>query len=374
MKVIAHLTASPCLGGPERQMLQLGEELASAYHSVYWTFREEERCWDFVRYANRLGVHAIALRYDTPNLVAVYEELKELLANERPSVLVCHGYKANLLGLLSAKKAGVPALAVSRGWTGESRSVRVFEALDRRVLRWMNHVVCVSHAQAEKVRRAGVVKQNISVIHNAISMERFSHPKPEYHNRLCRMFSTPPQRIVGSAGRLSPEKGFDVFVNAAAEVARSNPQVGFVLFGEGRLHQSLAHQISRNGLKDKFVMAGFHADVDQYLPYLDLFVLPSYTEGLPNVVLEAFAAGVPVIATAVGGTPEIIEDGVNGRLTAPGDAKTLAQRIIELISKDKQRREMGLQGLRRVERHFTFPRQAQEYKDLITRMIAQPSL
>src|SRR5919108_523234 len=102
------------------------------------------------------------------------------------------------------------------------------------------------------------------------------------------------------------------------------PPVGFVLFGEGPCRTELLHKVNAAGLAGSFVLAGFRADLDRFLSQLDLLVLPSHTEGLPNVVLEACAAGTPVVATAVGGTPEVIEDGLSGLLAPPGDPEALA--------------------------------------------------
>ena len=129
-----------------------------------------------------------------------------------------------------------------------------------------------------------------------------------------------------------------------------------------------------------FVLAGFRADVDQFLPFLDLFVLPSYTEGLPNVVLESFAAGVPVVATAVGGTPEVVEDGASGYLVPAGDPQALADRILDALANEDRLRDMGLQGRQTVVERFTFSAQARRYRQLFedlsvaTRLEASPVL
>jgi glycosyltransferase involved in cell wall biosynthesis len=335
---VVHLTASPCFGGPERQMLELGRELRGECRSAYISFLEEGRGWEFIREAERRGFAAFALTHDTPRLLAALKELTALLRKLKATVLCCHGYKAGILGRGAPRRIGVPVIAVSRGWTGESLRVRAFEFLDRMNLRWMDKVVCVSEAQAEKVRRAGVRDDRITVIRNAIRPERFADPDPACRGQLRRMFPGPgPEWIVGAAGRLSPEKGFGVLVDAAAEVVKCSPHtpcaehrhtecadyipsVGFVLFGDGPLRESLATQIAARGLEGKFVLAGFRSDLDRFLPHLDLFVQSSFTEGLPNVVLEAYAAGVPVVATAVGGTPEIIENGVSGCLVGPDPA------------------------------------------------------
>jgi glycosyltransferase involved in cell wall biosynthesis len=225
-------------------------------------------------------------------------------------------------------------------------------------LRWIDRVVCVSERQAAKVRRAGVREDRLAVIRNAVRADDFPQPHPAKRDALERMFPKRPRRIVGAAGRLSPEKGFGVLAEAAA---CTDPNIGFIHFGCGPLRKQLEHRIAALGIGDRFVLGGFSNDLDQFMPCFDALALPSFTEGLPNVVLEAFAAGVPVVATAVGGTPEVIEDGVSGYLVPPGKPVSLAERIHELLANDTARRAMGDQGRQRVLDEFTFEAQARQY-------------
>jgi glycosyltransferase involved in cell wall biosynthesis len=242
--------------------------------------------------------------------------------------------------------------------------VRVNETLDRLLLRWMDRVVCVSEGQATKVRRAGVAPERVLVIRNAIGPDAFAPPDPSARTQLHGFFPRPPRCVVGAAGRFSSEKGFGVLVNAAAAVTRHNSDVGFVLFGDGPLRDSLARQIGAAGLEGRFVLPGFRTDLGRFLPHCDLVALPSYTEGLPVIVLEALAAGVPVVATAVGGTPEVIEEGVSGYLVPPGDAAALARRLTELLGAASQRTAMGECGRQQVRERFTFEVQAARYQEL----------
>jgi glycosyltransferase involved in cell wall biosynthesis len=361
---VVHLTASTLFGGPERQMLGLAGALAPECRSIFLSFSEGGRCGAFVAEARRQGFEAAALEHDTPHLRAATRELAAALRRVGADVLLCNGYKASLLGRIAARREGVPVIAVSRGWTAESWKVRFYEIADRINLRWMDRVVCVSEGQAAKVRRAGVSGERVVVIRNAIRAERFDDPDPAYRERLLRLFPKPPSRVIGAAGRLSPEKGFDVLIEAARRVLREDTAAGVVLFGDGALRGALERQIESAGLTGRFVQAGFRADLDRFIPWLDVMVLPSHTEGLPNVVLEACAAGVPVVATAVGGTPEVIEDGENGYLAPPGDANVLAGCVLAVLDAEDGGRAMGECGRRRVREEFTFEAQAAQYRQL----------
>jgi glycosyltransferase involved in cell wall biosynthesis len=371
--MVVHLTASTFHGGPERQMLALARHLPEEVSSAFLSFAEGGRCRAFLSAARRNGFEAVGLENDAPRLRAAVAEVAGHLRRLGADVLCCHGYKADLLGRPAARRAGIPAVAVSRGWTGETFRVRLYERLDRFHLRWMDRVVCVSEAQAQKVRRCGVRAGRVSVIANAVDPERFADPDPRARTKLHRHFRTPRSRVVGAAGRLSPEKGFDVLVAAAERVLAKDPSVGFVVFGEGRCRADLLRQVSAAGLGGAFVLGGFRADLDRLIPHLDLLVLPSHTEGLPNVVLEACAAGVPVVATAVGGTPEVIEDGVSGLLVPPGNPDALADRIGEALASEERLRELGFQGRQRVLERFSFAAQAERYLALFGALRPAPA-
>jgi glycosyltransferase involved in cell wall biosynthesis len=365
---IVHVTASTNFGGPERQMLGLAQSLRPTNESHFLSFAEGGRCDAFLDEVRRAGFEGAGLTSDTPRLARAGHELRERLADLRADIVCCHGYKADLLGWWAGRRLGIPVVAVSRGWTWENRKVRAYEAIDRYMLRWMDCVVCVSEAQARRVRRAGVPRINIRVIRNAIRTDRFETIDPSGRDSLTALFRTPPRRIVGTAGRLSPEKGHDVFIRAAARIAAKHSDVGFVIFGEGALRQALADQIRSAGLEERVVLAGHRADLDRLTPHLDIAVLASYTEGLPNVVLEAMACGVPVVATAVGGTPEVVQDGITGHLVQAGNAEPLAARIESLLESESQRQTMGTSGRARVRQEFTFDAQAHAYQELFAEL------
>jgi glycosyltransferase involved in cell wall biosynthesis len=370
--ILVHLTASRFFGGPERQMLGLARSLPPGWRTIIVSFPEDGNCAAFLHEAREQGIEAVSLTADTPRLLAARRELTNLLRRRGADVLCCHGYKANILGFWAARRAGIPAVAVSRGWTGESLRVRLYEALDRLALRWMDRVVCVSEGQATKVRKAGVSAARMTVIANAVDGKRFAEPDPAGRRQLQSYFAPPRRFLVGAAGRLSPEKGFAVLIEAAARVIAEVSSVGFVLFGDGPLRGELERQIAGLGLQSEVILAGFSDDLDRLLPFLDVLVLPSFTEGMPNVVLEAMAAGVAVAATSVGGTPEVVQDGVTGVLVPPGDPGLLARPIAGLLSDTPRRQEMGKCGRERVEELFGFAAQARKYQALFRELCGVP--
>ncbi|CAN5133377.1 glycosyltransferase [soil metagenome] len=362
---LVHLTSSTFFGGPERQMLGLATHLPASVSTTFLSFREGGRCEAFLSEVLTHGFNAHALEQDTPHLRSAIRELTQRLHSLQADVVLCHGYKANLLGRIAARKVGCPAIAVSRGWTGEDRKVRLYERLDRWHLKRMDHVIAVSEGQATKVRACNAPADKLSVIRNAARLDAFEQINPASRLKLMSLSPRPFDRIVVGAGRLSPEKGFDVLVEAAAKTPAN---IGFILFGEGAERPKLEAMIASHRLADRFILAGVTTELDSLLPGADVVVLPSHTEGLPNVALEASAAGVPVIATAVGGTPEVVVDGITGYLVDDGDAATMALGIKTLCLDDALCKQLGHAGRERMHREFTFDAQARQYLELFDRI------
>jgi glycosyltransferase involved in cell wall biosynthesis len=367
---VVQLMASPFFGGPERQMLGLALALPKDYRSTFLSFSERGLCRPFVEEVRRHGLEGIELRHNFPQVRRATAEVAGFLRRLRADFLCCSGYKPDLIGWLAARQAGIPVISVSHGWTAATLKVRLYETLDRLLLRWMDGIVCVSESQAAKVQRAGAPAERIHVIRNAVSLERFGTADVRFRREMEAYFPSPPHQIVGAAGRLSPEKGFENLLEAAALMSSRDPRIGFVIFGEGPLRTKLAEEIAQRKLEEHVVLAGFRTNLHQYLPHFDVVALPSYTEGLPVVVLEAFAAGVPVVGTAVGGVPEVIEDGATGFLVPPGDAEYLARRLADVLQNEGRRAALGKRGRQRVEEHFTFAAQSDQYQRLFHMLVA----
>ena len=364
MKVV-HLTDSPFYGGPERQMLGLSVALPPCIHTTILCFRDHQSGRPFLEKLEASGIAARMIGHSNPRFLGMVGDVVRELRHERANLLVCHGYKAGVIGWFAARRVGIPVIAVSRGWTAHTLKVRAYETLDRTMLQRMAGVVCVSAGQAAKVARTGLRRDRLHVIHNSVDPTRFRGRDAAGRAILEGLFPTPPGVIIVAVGRLSPEKGFDQLVEAARTIVRgSGEHIGIVLIGDGPDRRKLEKQVVAAGLESTVAFAGFRTDVDRLLPSADILVQSSYTEGLPNVVLEAYAAGIPVVATDVGGTGEIIDDRVTGFLVRPGDPAALARRIIELAGSPELRQDMGERGRSLVRTHFSFARQANQYHEL----------
>lgn len=357
---VTHLIGTNFFGGPERQILE--HALRMREHGItpqILSFHEGGKKNELLAHASHNGLECRELAPRGTFHPGAVAELAHVLRNFGSNLLVAHGYKANVIGRLATWSSGLPLLAVSRGWTAESPRIRFYEWLDRLFLRLADGVVGVSEGQRQKILACGVNQDKVRVIHNAIDLESFPGPAP----RTIRDELGIPVHgtLVITAGRLSPEKNHAGLVEAAAMVLAKRPDVWFVVFGEGFLRPELEKRIAHAGIGGRFFLPGFRNEVRSHFHEADIFVLPSHTEGLPNVVLEAFACRKPVVATNVGGTPEAVRHERDGFLVPAGDMAGLAAAILRLDSDTDLRKRMGESGFEHVRTSFGFDAQTLSY-------------
>jgi len=392
---LVHLTASGFFGGPERQILGLCQALrrpqngsreahaslpplATAadepIHPEVLLFPERGHAQSFATQLQQAGLSHTILTQDVPQVGKVLRELTDELKRRRPEVLFCHGYKANLLGSLAAGRAEVRCVAVSRGWTWDNWKVRAYQWLDRCWLKRFEHVIAVSQGQADKVHACGVPRERISVIYNSARLDAFdpsSHAQARQRLEACFPRQRVPRHILLAGGRFSPEKGWPVLLQAMAILRSALPDVGLLLFGDGDQRRLLENLRQQLGLQDQVLFPGFTTQLDRCLTGASAVVLSSYTEGLPNILLEAAAAGLPSVATAVGGVPELIQHEQTGYLVPPGDPTALAGALAALLMDSARRQAMGQAARRHMEQNFTFAAQAQAYRAWLRRCLPE---
>lgn len=367
--IIAHLIATNFFGGPEKQILAQSMRLSREYfYPVMISYREEATPNSFLDKSCILDLTIRELKAKNSFDPKVIKDLCSIIRADDIHILCAHGYKSNIIGRLATWITGIPYIAISRGWTAENTKIRLYEKLDKLFLHFADHVVAVSHGQREKILSLGVSPEKVSVIHNAINLAEIPDGTPRF---IRQQLGVPDDAIiVASAGRLSPEKNYAGMIEAACEVVKHNPSIYFVIFGEGFLRPELEAKINSAGLNRRFLLPGFRTDLQQVLSEIDIFMLPSFTEGLPNVILEAFAACKPVVATMVGGTPEVVQDGVSGFLARPEEYNVLSQHILTLANDAKLRQKMGEAGFQYVHEKFGFEKQTSLYEQLYQKISA----
>jgi glycosyltransferase involved in cell wall biosynthesis len=320
---VLHVRASDRLGGPERLVLAHAERAGAGVSAVLASFRRDGGRSPFLDEARRRGLSAHSVRergsYDPGAMAA----LRTLVRRVRPDVVVGHDYRSDLTLLAAVRGLGVPRAAVVHGYTAEDRKVRLFEALDRRALRRAAAVVAVSAATRDALEAAGVPPARLHVAENGVDADAVAREAADARARVRAEWGVAPgERVVLSLGRASPEKGHAFLVDAFARVP--SPGARLVLVGDGPCLPALR---AAAGTDARVRFEGWRPDPWACLGAADLVVLPSLREGLPLALLEAMAAGVPVVATRVGGVPHALGGGALGTLVAPGDAAALARAL-----------------------------------------------
>jgi len=364
---VLHLVTSRFVGGPQRQILRQAECLPRDRFAVrVVTFLRPDEGDALMKEAATRGVTITGLPAGGPLDFSPLAPLCDLVRSDGVDVICAHDAKSTLFGYRAARRCRVPLVAWARGWTGETLRVRLYDAVHRRLLRRADAVVAVSRAMREFLVGIGVSPGRITVIRNA-----FAGQAAEADGRLRRALAVGEEvPVLLSIGRLSPEKGHRYLLEAAGRLRSQGLPFALALVGEGPMRPSLERQVGRLNLGRWVHLPGFRGDVPHLLAESNLLVLPSLTEGLPNVVLEAYAARVPVVASAVGGVPEAVREGETGYLVPPRDPAALADRLAACLRDPARARAMGEAGWRSLEA-FGVAEQMEAVAALFTRVVQE---
>lgn len=243
----------------------------------------------------------------------------------REGVTIWHGhdYKSNLYGVLLRPLLGLHLVTTVHGWVRHTSRTPLYYAIDRWTLPRQRAVIAVSADLHERCAEAGVEPSRLHLIHNAIDTEEFSRRAPRAAQARLR---------IGAVGRLSEEKGFELLIEAIERLLDRGLDVELEIAGEGQLEAQLAARIARSPHRERLSLLGFQADTVALFEGFDIFCLSSLREGLPNVVLEAMAMEVPVVATRSGGMQAFAREGEDALLVEPGSVDELERGLAALVT------------------------------------------
>lgn len=288
--------------------------------------------------------------------LATVSALTSEIAATGATVLHAHDYKSAFYAWGASRRRHVHLMATLHGWTGGSRALRIYHKLELALLRRFDALVVVAAEQAEHLVRAGVSIERIHQVDNAID------PPPSVAESNCEARASlgldPAAFVFAAVARLSPEKNLSMLIDAFQALARDHPQVVLLIIGDGPERPALEARVARDGSASRVRFTGTRTDMPQVYPAIDCLVLPSLTEGMPLVALEAMAHAIPVIASAVGEVPRLLSGGAHGRLVSPGVASEL------LAAMQAAARQPGLRdpdARDHVLRHYTSGPMAESY-------------
>jgi glycosyltransferase involved in cell wall biosynthesis len=323
---------------------------------------------DCVRAARAMGLHTHVLDERRAGDPALIGRLRALVREIEPDIVETHHVKSHLLAALS----GVPRgrwIAVHHGYTTTTARVRAANALDCWTLRRPALVVTPCEAFARQLRWRGVSRNRIAVVHNAVD------PAPEdpaLTRRLRAWLGVPPNgSIIVSIGRLSREKAQAVLIAALAQPhLAGSGRATVVLVGEGPERSRLERLAARLGVASRVRVLGYQPDPWPFIHAADVVALPSDSEGSPNALLEAMAAGKPVVATRVGGVPEIVEHGCTGVLVPPRSPVALSRALSDLLRAPDAAAALGRQAREVVRERFCVERRADTLTALYRQVVS----
>ncbi|CAN2040237.1 Glycosyltransferase family 4 protein [Candidatus Magnetomoraceae bacterium gMMP-15] len=296
-----------------------------------------------------------------PMLVREINPLKDIIAlfrlirfikKGKYKIVHTHSSKAGILGRWAAWLAGTPVIIHTvHGWGHNSRQhplIRAFYILlEKLTLPITDRLIAVSPLDIQKGLSDGIGKQNdFVVIRSGIELERFGHPKISRDKTRSSLGIPPHAFVIGSVTRLSPQKAPLDFIEAVGIIAKKNPNAWFVIVGDGPLRQDVERLANKLDLKDRLILTGLRRDIPELMAAFDIFVLSSLWEGLPRVLPQAMATGLPIVATNIDGNAEAVIDRLNGLLTPPSDPSALAQAIIEIMNDPEMADRMGAAGMK----------------------------
>ena len=274
----------------------------------------------------------------------VVRQFRAILGEFKPDVYQSHGYKGSMLGRI-ARRAGVAWQAIFHGFTWENWKVRLYHWLDVRWLRGADEVIAVSLPFVEALAKGGVARERLRWIPNAISRAALlATDSGEDLRATWGVAPAPDAVLIGVLGRFSPEKGTDHFVRAFAPLARSHPQVRAVLVGDGPTREACIALAEQLGCAGQIIFPGFRSDLAAIYRAIDVLAIPSRSEGMPTVLIEAMLLGVPVISTAVGAVPDIVREGETGLIVPIGDEKALSAGLARLTEDAALRGRLAAAG------------------------------
>ena len=350
---ILDLRDSPWVDGPGRTILDTARMVdQERYEIIIGSFcRDAPSKHKYLQKALEYGLKTAPILETRRFEMNVVRQILAVMEKHSIDILHTHDFRSNVYGLLCAKISGKPIVSTSHGWIANSAKDRLYVFVDRVLLRLFNRIITVSEDMKRKLLKMGFKNERLEVVRNALIIENY---KADRSSQVLRdeLGIDKSEVIIGNIGRLSPEKGQDIFLLSASDVIRNHENARFLLVGKGGEEKALQKLAYELGIAEHIQFLGYRDDMHEVYNNMDLVVQSSYTEGMPNVILESLLMEVPVVATRVGGTGEIVEDGVTGILIDAHSREQLTDGILGFMSDPEFHMRLAREGRQYVTEHF----------------------
>lgn len=372
---VLHLVHAFQTGGAERVVLDLTRHGSRSIENHVCSLCEPH---DLTSQLDSERVGFTCLHKRSGNDLRVIAALAGLIDEERIEVVHAQGWGTFVEGLLAAKWLAKRRAAFIFAFHGKSmedvaRGVPLRRRIAQRVAQWFTDA-CVApacHMADDYARTIGLRRDRIEVIPNGVDIGRFG-PGSRRDARSALGLGA-DDFVIGFVGRLDPVKDIRGLVEVFARFRKNLPlnreRARLLIVGDGTERGTAESVIADRGLGESVLLTGLRTDIPQCMAAMDIYLQPSYYEGHSLTILEAMAAGLPVVSTSVGGTPEIIEDGRSGLLYRPGDYEQMAAAMLSLYGQPALRAEIGNSGRKRVAEHFSVDTMVRRYEELYRRVV-----
>jgi glycosyltransferase involved in cell wall biosynthesis len=358
-------------GGPEKTIL-LGALMSDPHFHVTVCYMRDERdrIFGVDNRAAKAGVDYVEVLEKHSFDTAIWPQLRKLIRERRIDLVHSHDYKTNVLALLLSRFAGVKALSTVHGWTGHSSRERwIYYPADKRVLARFPRVVTVSSEIRRELIRCGADPNRVSTVLNGIDHRQFWRDPTKVAGARAALGISDGDLVIGAVGRAEPQKRFDLLLESFATIVKRFPQSRLFIVGDGSQRQALEAQATALNLRDRCRIVGHMDDVVPAYHAFDLLVQSSDYEGTPNAVLEAMAFEVPIVATAAGGTAEILRAGVDGRIVPIGQVNLLVSEVTRALEDPAGSAGMAHQARLRVEGELSFETRVRRIEGIYKEMM-----
>jgi glycosyltransferase involved in cell wall biosynthesis len=316
--------------------------------------------------AEAKGIPVRYIHFKTNFDMEPLKNIREIVVAENIGLIHSHGYKPSFYCLANRMMRKVPYMITDHLQSFETWQLRLYYLIDKISMLFAEHIVAVSSPIAKKLAAWKMLRAKVTVINNGIDVRKYQQADAQNDKTelRCALGLKKDSRLIGTIGRLCLQKSQDTFIAAASIAAQKNPNLEFMIVGEGERRTHLEEQITALNLGDKIHLTGFRKDVLDILKLMDVFVLTSLDEGLPIVVLEAMSLGVPIISTPVGEIPHILQDKDSGVLVEPGNARGFAEAIQLLVDDQKLCSILAQNAKARVENEYSLVSMTNAYISL----------
>ncbi len=345
--VVMNLIAAMNIAGAERVILNLLSRKESCQYDMRVTSfvrASDGAGTEFLRAVDQLGCKIdripIYRRWDYGDI----KRLVRIIKRHDVKILHTHGYRSDIVGSIAAKLTGIPVVTTAHGFTAANARLGLNERVGRFFLRFVNRVIPVSENVKAKLLESGVKAEKVELIENAVDFAYFAQ-SPDIDFR-AKWGIGRGEIVIGSAGRLSPEKAHVNLIRAVGMLpANVLQEVKVVIAGSGAEELKIVETARKIGIEDRLIMAGYIDDMRSFYHAIDIFCLPSLTEGSPLTILEAAASGKPIAAAKAGSIEKLITDKVDGYLTEAGDVRGISE-FIEKLTASAELRDSFAEALR----------------------------